>query len=345
VSVLAHLTGRFVTQAENMATEALAYILSQHPAASDAFTAVARNYEPALPDRLIFRTQAHGEDGAIPDLIGADANGEPLLVEAKFWAGLTPNQPVTYLHRLPIGPGLLLFIAPEARRVFLWSELVRLSVGAGLEVGPDRPGNTVRMVAGHTLALTSWKVVLVALRAALELTGDHDGLSDLRQLEGLTELQDREAFLPIGPGEFTSSMPRRLLQLGPLIADTVDAAVQAGLADVSGLRSSGGWDFFGRFLRLAGWECFLGVYYVRWANDRATPLWLDIRGGAVNNIEVLQALAPLRHEDPPRLIETDGRLLVPIFLPEGVERDDVRADLDDQLRRVHNLLATCTPPP
>ena len=215
MSVLAHLTGRFVTQAENMATEALAYILCQHPAASDAFTAVARDFEPSLPEKLIFRTQAHGEDGAIPDLIGADANGEPLLVEAKFWAGLTPNQPVTYLRRLPVGSGLLLFIAPEARRELLWSELVRLSTVAGLEIGADRPGETVRTVAGHTLALTSWKRALVAVRAGLELAGDHDGLSDLRQLEGLTELQDREAFLPIGPGEFTSSTAQRLAGLRP----------------------------------------------------------------------------------------------------------------------------------
>jgi hypothetical protein len=343
VSVLAHLTGRFVPQAENMATEALAYILYQHPAASDAFTAVAREYEPGLPEKLIFRTQARGEDGAIPDLIGADATGEPLLVEAKFWAGLTPNQPVTYLRRLPLGPGLLLFVAPGARRELLWNELVRLSVGAGLDVGPDRSGDTVRTVAGHTLALTSWKRVLVAVRAALELAGDHDGLSDLRQLEGLTELQDREAFLPIEPGEFTSSIARRLVQLGPLIADVVDTAVQAGLANVTGSRPSAGWDYFGRYLRLAGWECFLGVYYARWANDRATPLWLHITGGE-GNIDVLRALAPLRHEDPPQLIETGGRLLVPLFLPEGVERDEVHAGLDDQLRRVHALLASCTPP-
>ena len=326
-----------------MATEALAYILSQHPDASGAFTAVAREYEPTLPERLIFRTQARGEDGAIPDLIGADANGEPLLVEAKFWAGLTPNQPVTYLRRLPVGPGLLLFIAPETRREPLWSELVRLSTVAGLEVGPDRSGETVRTVAGHTLALTSWKHVLVAVRAALELAGDHDGLSDLRQLEGLTELQDREAFLPIEPGEFTSSTARRLLQLGPLITDTVDAAVQTGLASVTGLRPSAGWEYFGRYLLLAGWECWLGVSYARWANHRATPLWLRISGGE-GNIDVIHALAPLRHEDPPRLIERDGQLQVPIFLPEGVERDQVRAELDDQLRWIHDLLAGCTLP-
>jgi hypothetical protein len=344
MSVLAHLTGRFVTQAENLATEALAYILAQHPAASEAFTAVARGYEPALPEQLIFRTQVRGKDGAIPDLTGGDATGEPLVVEAKFWARLTANQPVTYLRRLPAGPGLVLFIAPDARRELLWSELIRLSAGAGLTVGPDRPNETVRSMEGHTLALTSWRHVLVALRAALELAGDHDGLSDLRQLEGLTELQDREAFLPLEPGEFTSSMARRLLQLGPLIVDTVDAAVHAGLADATGFRASSGWgSWYERWFALAGWECLLHVNFTRWGTQRETPIWLRISGGEGNS-DVLRALAPLRHEDPPRLIERDGRLQVPIFLPVGMERDAVRAGLDDQLRQVHDLLAGCTPP-
>jgi hypothetical protein len=344
MSVLAHLTGRFVTQAENLATEALAYVLAHHPAASDAFTAVAREYEPALPERLIFRTQVRGSDGAIPDLTGGDATGEPLVVEAKFWAPLTANQPVTYLRRLPGRSGLLLFVAPEARSELLWSELIRLSVAAGLTVGPDRPGGTVRTVEGHTLALTSWRQVLVALRTALELAGDHDGLSDLRQLEGLTDLQDREAFLPIEPGEFTSSTGRRLRQLGSLLYETVEAAVQAGLADVTGLRVASSWgEWYGRYFNLAGWGCNLHVNFTRWGTQRATPIWLRIHGGEGNS-DVLRALAPLRHEDPPRLIESDGQLHVPIFLRVGVERHEVRADLHDKLREVHDLLAGCTPP-
>ena len=57
------------------------------------------------------RTQATGEEGERPDLAGFDRNGrERVLVEAKFWAGLTDNQPIAYLERLPANrPGALLF--------------------------------------------------------------------------------------------------------------------------------------------------------------------------------------------------------------------------------------------
>ena len=49
-------------------------------------------------------------------------------MEAKFWAGLTENQPNAYLARLPLDerPAVLLFVAPEARLETLWPELRRL---------------------------------------------------------------------------------------------------------------------------------------------------------------------------------------------------------------------------
>ena len=48
-------------------------------------------------DRI--RTQAAGEDGAKPDLAGWDQDDQlRVLIEAKFWAGLTAQQPVVYLR-------------------------------------------------------------------------------------------------------------------------------------------------------------------------------------------------------------------------------------------------------
>ena len=73
------------------------------------------------------RTQATGKEGERPDLAGFDRDGrERVLIEAKFWAGLTGNQPVAYLERLPANtPSALLFVAPAARLETLWNELLR----------------------------------------------------------------------------------------------------------------------------------------------------------------------------------------------------------------------------
>lgn len=49
-----------------------------------------------------------------------------VLVENKFGAALTGNQPVEYLRSLRGAPGatLLLFIAPKSRKEGLWQELL-----------------------------------------------------------------------------------------------------------------------------------------------------------------------------------------------------------------------------
>jgi hypothetical protein len=102
-SLFGHLATRFGSHPENLATEALNYILGRSDEARDALVRFARLTVPALEGELRFRTQDFlSDDGAIPDLVGVGKGGAtPLVIEAKFDAGLTDNQPVTYLRRLP----------------------------------------------------------------------------------------------------------------------------------------------------------------------------------------------------------------------------------------------------
>ena len=103
-TLLAHLVNRLGTGAENIANETLAYLL-QEPAACHGMHAHARRFCPDVAAARRYRTQDwSAEDNAIPDLVGITADGTtPLVIEAKFGAALTPNQPVTYLRRLLAG--------------------------------------------------------------------------------------------------------------------------------------------------------------------------------------------------------------------------------------------------
>jgi len=99
-TVLGHLVHRIgVHQQENLATEALGFILANSLAAS------RRIHKICLPDRfflsgdLRFETQRGGLEDCIPDMKCYDAQGRlRVTVENKFWAELTKNQPVTYLR-------------------------------------------------------------------------------------------------------------------------------------------------------------------------------------------------------------------------------------------------------
>ena len=125
-------------------------------------------------------TQVGDATLARPDLAVYDRERkERVLMEAKFWAGLTENQPNAYLARLPLDqrPAVLLFVAPEARLETLWPELRRL-----IEPPFDwQPVETSRdteikcaLVDGATryLVLASWRALLNRMLSFAMSSGD-----------------------------------------------------------------------------------------------------------------------------------------------------------------------------
>jgi hypothetical protein len=76
-----------------------------------------------------WRSQASSaDDSSIPDLVAEVGGRQKLIIEAKFWASLTENQPLGYLDRQSRQFGadedrLLVFLAPTRRRHLLTAEL------------------------------------------------------------------------------------------------------------------------------------------------------------------------------------------------------------------------------
>jgi len=77
-----------------------------------------------------------------------------------------------------------------------------------------------------------------------------------------------------------------------------------------------------------------------WANERATPLWVEVQGRDFKNPgQVRDLLRDYETVNPPRLVCPDqGTLIVPLELPFGVERDVVVNRLVSQLREVAHKL-------
>ena len=129
-TLLAHLTLKLASHPENIAVEALGHILSTSPAAVRALEDVLQTGGAEVGEIAWVKTQASGEAGTRPDLAGFDQhNKERVLIEAKFWAGLTDNQPIAYLERLPENQeSALLFVAPAPRASStLWARNVQAS--------------------------------------------------------------------------------------------------------------------------------------------------------------------------------------------------------------------------
>ncbi|MEK9136981.1 MAG: hypothetical protein AAB393_07655, partial [Bacteroidota bacterium] len=167
-TVFSHIIQKRFSQVnEDVATDALAYVLASSNAARHGMTKLLRGIVPDLPP-LHFKTQQ--TEGAIrPDMWGF-ADTEPrVFVENKFWAGLTDNQPVSYLKQLAAysQPTVLLVVAPAAREQTLWRELNRRLIDTGISISErDAAAGVARSVAtqlGPILALTSWTNVLSVL--------------------------------------------------------------------------------------------------------------------------------------------------------------------------------------
>ncbi|MFZ0828253.1 MAG: DUF3631 domain-containing protein [Verrucomicrobiia bacterium] len=188
-TVFSHIVQRrYSHDYENIATDALAFILESSEPARSGLMKLLRGIVPDLPS-LRFRTQ-QTEDNARPDMWGFDGIVPRAFVENKFWAGLTENQPVHYLKLLAgnIQPSLLLVVVPAARQETVWRELLR-------RLENDKSGGTtkgkVRLIAtgiGPILALTSWRELLSAIDA--ELADDPQARNDVIQLRALCDAAD-----------------------------------------------------------------------------------------------------------------------------------------------------------
>lgn len=338
-----YLVTRLAAHPENVATDALHYVLSSSPATARALELHLRR-AAELPVGLHYDVQSTGEDGSIPDLAGVAEDGStPLLVEAKFHAGLTANQPVSYLRRLPADrPGLLLFVVPAMRLELLWTEVL----SRAKLTDPAAPAGEFRAVTaadGHVLAMTSWRSLLAVLAEAAVTAGDRAAVANLDQLRGLCDRMDSQAFHPLAPEELSGSVAVRLRQYTGLINKAVDRLIASGTATPGTTRfgrggARAGVEWWGRFFGLSDVSCLLRMSAIRWAEDRATPLWLQVGyNGSPPPAVVHAALAPLQAERS-RVFRRRLFVDVAIDLLPGAEEDAVIDHIARQIERVTALL-------
>ena len=310
-TLLAHIVPLY-GKTELVATEALRYILQQSESARNALESMMVDAGVEVGSLSRFQTEATGEEGERVDLVCYDeAGAERVLVEAKFWAGLTDNQPNTYLARLPEeGHSVLLFVAPVQRMETLWPELCeRAQKDEQYKLAVLSESGDLRNVAvegsERKMMLTSWRAVLERMVSRANIAGDAAAVRDIEQLLGLAERMDSDAFLPIHSDELAQEFPRRILNLANLIDDATQKVVSYDWADASSLRSTSQRYGYGRYFRLDGIMVWFGINFFHWAGTGQSPLWIQPQQG--------------------------DYLWHPISLPTGVEYAGVLDSVVDQL--------------
>ncbi len=316
---IANFTGRH----EDVAVEALGHILSQSKDARLALSSILQ--ESGCGERTItkVRTQESVENGSVPDLTCYDErNSVAVLIEAKFAAELTHNQPNSYLKALDeTDCATLLFVAPEYRLEALWPEIVDRSkiefcVDPVRNVGSLRiarlPGTTDRY-----LMLTSWQHLLGAIGD--ERCNDQTR-NDIGQLQDLVERMERSKFLPWQPYDMSSDVPMKLRSLRQVVDGAVERAKNHGhwLGEQQN-RGNDGVEY-GKYLWLNGVGVWFGVEFGRWAEHGYSPLWLELKEEYLPDDQ--RVFIRINSQTVPCL-EDSGYYYFPIALPTNTDLSGV----------------------
>lgn len=336
---------RFSHANEDVATDALAYVLESSEAARRGMTKLLRGLVPDLPLLHFITQQAEGT--IRPDMWGLADSELRVFVENKFWAGLTDNQPVSYLQQLAVcpQPTILLVVAPAAREHTLWRELKRRLLEAGIaasetaaSVGVARSAKTE---LGPTLALTSWTNILSALEH--EVVNDPGVLADLGQLRGLCDAADRNAFVPLSAMALSDQRtPAFILQLGSIVQGAVDCAVSENLLSVNALRPQASWDRIGRYVWVSGDRkagAWFGIHLVLWKTHGVTPLWLffeDTEFGRAQDVRRL--IEPWAAANGIMTATINRAFAIAVDIPTGEEQSMVVRAIVDYIKPIAEIL-------
>lgn len=348
-TVFSHIVQKRLSQEnENVATEALAFVLRSHEAANNGMIKLLRGVDSRMP-RLWFRTQ-QADGNSRPDMQGCDDEGQThVFVENKFWAGLTENQPVSYLRILAecTQPTILLVVGPEERKETLWRELKQRLINDKISATKDTAAGIFRIVTistGPILALTSWEALLAALEP--EVADDKSARSDLLQLRALCEAADSDAFVPISSAEVSDQrIPAFILQLNPIVKTSVDLAVTEGLLTVNNLRPQASWERIGRYARFLNAGIWLGTHFDYWKKHGITPLWLLFSGDWGRAIEVRPLLEPWAAKEGVFTTFQNDELAVAVDIALGEDKDQVVRRIVDRLKGIAEVLKILKPIP
>lgn len=271
---------RFSNANEDVATEALAYILSRSKSAQTGFMKMIRGLVPEMPQLAFYTQYAHEQ--IRPDMVGRDDDNPRVFIENKFWAGLTENQPIAYLKYLAQAQETcaLLMIVPDAREQSVWRELCRRLETDKLSYVKIAPpaglSEACKTEIGPFLALTSWRKVLAALE--VEMSDDPDAKNDLNQLRSLCESADNQAFLPLSASALTNQeTPSFLLQLMSLVQALKEASISQQILTTKGLQPQSSWERMGQYAKFVDTEnlgIWFGVHFQLWLEFGDTPLWV-----------------------------------------------------------------------
>ena len=283
---MASLLGQFFTSIrgsqEDIASKGIAYILENSNSAKNVINNIIKNKTDLEYNNIRYITQSIGKNKERPDISGIDINGnEKIIIEAKFWASLTFNQPVEYLKRLKENT-VLIFICPKLREFSLFDELIEKLSEANILF--EKNNNTIVVTENKFIFIIDWIYVLEKIKQSLLENNEINYASDVDQIIGFCEIVDNNTFLPIQEEDLSPSIARRINSYYDLIDKIYDklvieinARIKLNEKSKGTLKSTGQRFGYSKYFYIGNYCITLELHFIFWKTIADTPFWLTIR--------------------------------------------------------------------
>jgi len=256
-SLLSHIASNFVSQYENVANSSVAYLLNKYPAARKVLQEML--HIKTIP--TLYITELSTNDNGRPDITGVDNTGDKVvIIEGKFWANLTDNQPMNYLAELPVD-GKLLFLVPNKRLGSLEIEIKKRNV-----------------IDDERIVIRSWSSFLELVRIENNEHHDKQLVSDVMQLSELCKKMDEEGIPPLSMSDLDPMNARLAYQFANII-DECNARIRLwDHSDFTRLKTTSTKYGHGFYFRAYNLSCNLYFSSADWFKRKEhTPIWLSIQ--------------------------------------------------------------------
>ena len=354
-TVLAHVAWMLRGSFEDLAVEALGYILNRSKTATQALEEVLRDGGTEVSSIRFVQTQAMEVTGATPDLACLDQDGEKhVLIEAKFDAMLTKTQPVQYLRHLPGDrSSVLLVVAPKRRLKSLWAEMTEL-VHKTDDFSVDEETAVEGLIAASVsdssaLMLVTWEHLLNKLGTSAKLKAEEGTLRSIAELQGVVEYEALNAW-QAPSGDLAKLDESNIKRFKDLIDGAIRAGALEGWARTEGFGPGGGVTGYIRYFAVGQVSVWFG-YDLRLWDTYKGPLWFGFQASAQQNIAIVrESLRELGAKRPQDFLHdvpawSQRRDYIRIEMPSTAELPAALEALLVQLREIAGALKEVKLPP
>jgi len=315
MQILSYIASNFISEYENVANSSIAYLLNEYPAARAALKDVLKMDEIPTYYETELATLSNGR----PDVTGIDIHGNKMvIIEGKFWANLTPNQPNNYLKELA-EDGKILFLSPGKRVDSLKAEIARRLKGKNEKV-----------------IISSWDNFLALVERENSKEYSYRLDADLLQLKELCRKMDAKGMPPLSASDLDPMNGRVTSHFADIIDECNLLLRKREHFSFKGLKTTPTKYGHGFYFRAYGFGCSLAFDSHKWfVRDNHTPIWLKVTKDTGSDWKESEQIArALRYFDPNNTYGSDYG----IELRPGMDKSQVVNLIVDKVTEVMEYL-------